>query len=332
MTWTVAKHAIDLFFANIRNNPAEFASYEKTIFFYGGEPLINFSLIEKIVDYVHTTYKSDLEAMGPLFEYSLITNGTLITKEIAKFLAAHREIKIGISIDGSKAIHDQLRVYRNGRGSFTKTISGYKLLKEAGCTDVAVSCTIDSHNIDNLESLLTLQKEYGFSSINLNPLLDTEDRIVDLQYAKKASERMLEYFERARKEGIYEDRIMKKLKAFISHQIHAFDCMATGNQLVCAPDGQLGLCHEGVGSRKFFFADIHSKFAFHQHPLVLEWNTRSPLNMPQCYNCPAIGICGGGCTYNAYLRNGSIWSIDDKFCIHSLKTLEWMIWDLYRTF
>ena len=63
---------------------------------------------------------------------------------------------------------------------------------------------------------------------------------------------------------------------------------------------------------------------------IAEWGHRSPLNMPQCFDCSAIGTCGGGCAYGAMLRNGSIWSLDDRFCVHSLKTLEWMIWDLYE--
>lgn len=332
MIWQVAKQAVDMYFRNIVKNPEAFRYYQKTISFYGGEPLLNFPLIRKIIEYTQATYTLELKEMDPNFQYALVTNGTLITKEIADFLAQHKEIAIGISIDGKKDIHNQKRIYRSGRGSFDRAIRGCDLLRRAGCTNISISCTVDTHNIDELKSLLELQKEYGFTSINLNLLLDTEEERVSLEYMKRASIRILEYFECAREKGVYEERVMRKVKSFISHKIHAFDCQATGNQVVCSPSGQIGVCHEGIGLKNFFFANISSDFDFHNNPILKEWSGRSPLTMPQCFDCPAIGICGGGCAYGAYLRNGSIWSVDDRFCVHSLETLEWMIWDLYKTF
>ena len=156
--------------------------------------------------------------------------------------------------------------------------------------------------------------------------------MVDEEYMRKATTKMLEFFSIAREKGIYEDRIMRKLNSFVSQKIHVWDCQATGNQLVCSPDGGLGVCQEGVGQKKYFYGDVFSPFNFHQNKDIKKWNERTPLNMPQCYDCSAIGICGGGCSYSAWLRNGSIWSIDDRFCTHSLVILEWLINDLYKTF
>jgi len=52
--------------------------------------------------------------------------------------------------------------------------------------------------------------------------------------------------------------------------------------------------------------------------------------MEKCLECPALGICGGGCPYNAYTRHGKIWEIDDTFCPQSLLVLEYLIWDLHQ--
>ena len=178
--------------------------------------------------------------------------------------------------------------------------------------------------------MLTFQEEFEFLSINLNPLLDTKKDRVDVDYIEKMSERLLSYFRKAREHGVYEDRIMRKVRPFLSRRIHAHDCQATGHQIVCSPDGKIGVCQEGVGMKNYFFADVAQDLDFHSHPVVNEWNDRTPLNMPQCKDCAAIGICGGGCTYGAQLRNGSIWSVDDRFCIHSLTSLDWLIWDIYE--
>lgn len=331
MSFEVAKEAIDMFFRNLSLNPLGYAGLKKTIFFYGGEPFLNFPLIKQSVEYIESAYKEEVAALGPKLRLAIVSNGTMITEEIAKFIGAHKNIDIAVSIDGPKKIHDIERVCVGGCGSFDQAIRGVKLLKTAGGKqDVSLSTTVGEHNIDKLSSLLRLHRKYGFASINLNPLVDTASDTVSLDYMHRVSRRMIEYFKLARKEGVYEDRIMRKAKSFMEKRIHAYDCQALGAQLVCTPDGHLGVCHEGIGAKQFFFAKVSKDFDFHHNPVIGEWKRRTPLNMPQCFGCPALGICGGGCAYGSWLRNGSIWSVDDRFCIHSLTTLKWLIWDLYR--
>jgi len=202
-------------------------------------------------------------------------------------------------------------------------------LHVAGRKDINISATIDDHNVDGLGDLLTLHKQYQFQTVNFNLLLDTAERTVDSAYTEHATMRMLEYFEKAREIGLYEDRIMRKVRAMSKGVLHPFDCRATGAQVAISPDGSLGVCHEGVGCKNFFFGSVSNDFVFTDNPLIQEWGRRSPLTMPQCFDCPSLGLCGGGCAYSAYLRHGTIWAIDDKFCKHSLAVLKWLIWDVY---
>ncbi|MBU1558048.1 radical SAM protein [Patescibacteria group bacterium] len=329
MTLDVAKKAVDIYFSNLSFNLPVHEKYDKTILFYGGEPLLKFNLIKEVVAYTKSQYGDVLSSMGEKFSFLLITNGTLISQEVADFLSENKEVSIAVSLDGEKISHDKERKTISGEGTFDDVVKGLRVLKESSC-DVAVSCTISESNIDELGSLLGLQEEFGFSSVNFNTLLDTEKGLVDDSYMEKATNKMLQFFDLARAKGVYEDRIMRKLKSFVSQKIHAFDCQATGNQIVCSPDGGIGVCQEGVGSKQFFYGDVFSPFDFHKNVEINKWNNRTPLNMPQCYDCPAIGICGGGCSYSAWLRNGSVWSVDDRFCTHSLVVLKWLINDLYK--
>lgn len=329
MTWKTAKAAVDMFFSNVRKNQPIYKRSLKSINFFGGEPLINFRLIQKVVEYVEGSYAEEMEASGETFIYSIVTNGTLITEEMAEYFAQHPRFNVTVSIDGDGPIHDRSRVFRNGSGSFEVTLRGLRMLKAAGCSKISLSCTVGEHNKNHLDQLLSLNDEFGFLSINLNPLLDTEHSRVNTEHAAAVNERMIQYFVKAREVGVYEDRIMRKVRPFLSKRIHAFDCQATGHQIVCSPDGRLGVCHEGVGMSNYFFAQVHPDFDFHNNVVIQEWGTRTPFNMPQCHGCEAIGVCGGGCAYGAQLRHGSIWSVDDRFCGHSLTTLEWIIWDIY---
>lgn len=322
MRWETAKEAIDMYFLNLR--PTEF---QKSIVFYGGEPLLAFPLLRKIVEYIQIAHRVAYDRFS--VELVLISNGTMITSDVVEYLAEHTEINVSISLDGCEKVNDQKRIYPDGRGTFTDVIASIERLRVAGRKDINVSATIDDHNIDRLSDLLVLHAKYQFRSVNFNLLLDTADRRVDAVYTETATRRILEYFEKARELGLYEDRIMRKVRAISKGFLHPFDCRATGDQLAVSPDGSLGVCHEGVGCKNFFFGKVSKDFIFSEHPVIKEWGNRSPLTMPQCFNCPSLGLCGGGCTYSAFLRHGTIWAVDEKFCRHSLVVLEWLIWDVY---
>jgi uncharacterized protein len=83
------------------------------ITFFGGETLMNFPLLKSVVCYA----TERAEAQGRSIDFSLTTNATLLTPAIIEFLSEHR-IGVTVSMDGPKAMHDQLRVFANGKGSY----------------------------------------------------------------------------------------------------------------------------------------------------------------------------------------------------------------------
>jgi uncharacterized protein len=80
--------------------------------FFGGEPLLEVELIKTIVGMItgHRLYDSQRVL------FSVITNGTLFSDEIAAFLKQHN-ITLGISCDGPPRIQDFSRVFADGSGS-----------------------------------------------------------------------------------------------------------------------------------------------------------------------------------------------------------------------
>lgn len=147
----------------------------------------------------------------------------------------------------------------------------------------------------------------------------------------RVAEAMIECYKIARRVGLYEGRMMRKIKAFVGQYFYDRDCSAVGRQIVVGPKGEIGTCAAFYKSGEYFVRPGEELKGFdpYGHPYWQEWSRRMPLNFPECLKCPALGICGGGCPYNAWVRHGSIWEIDDFFCPHALKTLEWLVWDLY---
>ncbi len=91
----------------------------ENIQFVGGEPLLAFDLIKKVVKYSND--------MGYTFQFGVITNGTCIDEEVATFFKNHN-VQVTVSIDGPKKVHDTCRQYPNGQGTFDQVVEGIKLL------------------------------------------------------------------------------------------------------------------------------------------------------------------------------------------------------------
>lgn len=128
--------------------------------------------------------------------------------------------------------------------------------------------------------------------------------------------------------------MMRKLDAFTKAQVYYSDCAATaGGQIVIAPNGQVGICHGCLYNKKYFVTDVNDiDFNCIENEAFIEWSQLTPINHEECLDCPALGICGGGCLINAmYLKEGNtIHSLDTRFCTHSKMTLDFLIRDLYR--
>ena len=85
--------------------------------------------------------------------------------------------------------------------------------------------------------------------------------------------------------------------------------------------------------KKYFVSNVDDElFDCTIDPNFIEWSQLTPVNHEECLDCPALGICGGGCPINAMnaKKGNSIHSIDTRFCAHAKKTLNFLIHDLYR--
>lgn len=84
---------------------------------WGGEPLLNFELIRKAKAYFDALPWSDWGISKEDFICSIVTNFTIFDDEILHFLKENR-ILLAISLDGDREVHDNNRIFINGRGSF----------------------------------------------------------------------------------------------------------------------------------------------------------------------------------------------------------------------
>lgn len=323
MSSETVKRSLDLFVRWASKSKSQ----NKTVIFYGGEPLLNKEAFCAALKYISVLKKREL--LPEKLEVSIVTNGTVLDRNTAN-LMRDNNVFVGLSIDGMPKTHDKYRCFPGNIGSFNAVEKGYKILKDAG-VNISVSLTITPENVKNLlKHVRWVLERFEPRGVGLNLLMDSSGKIISsTEYAEIAAEQMIKCFEFLRKEGIYENRMMRKVEAFIKKRIYPYDCGGCGRQIVFLPSGEVGMCQAYIRTKKFFFVPDR-KFSPYTNSDFRNWANRSPLTMSQCLDCFALGICGGGCPARADFRNGNIFTLDDIFCIHAKKTIQWMIDDLHK--
>lgn len=117
----------------------------KNITLTGGEPLVRKDF-KKIVSYIKEKWDMRID---------LMTNGTLITKELAAFLSANI-YSINISVDGAN--EESCSIIR-GKGTFGKVINAINNLHGAGFENITLSIVETQANLMCMDEFLELCNE-----------------------------------------------------------------------------------------------------------------------------------------------------------------------------
>ena len=113
----------------------------------GGEPMIR-------KDFFEILEHAEANDIGVKFS----TNGTYITAENARRLAAMNYLDIQISLDGVDAVtNDAVR----GKGSYATAIAAMNHLRDANFGQFKISVVVTRHNVDQLDEFKALADSYG---------------------------------------------------------------------------------------------------------------------------------------------------------------------------
>ena len=330
MSAETADKAINFFIRQIKASGLDVEENKPVLIFYGGEPMVNFEILEYAATRINELREKEQCIRN--IEMSMVTNGLLLNEEKVRRLH-ELGVAIAISIDGFTEEANSMRVDVAGKPVFSRILEKLDMCKAMG-VDVSLSVTLSEETIKNTKDILKLVDTYGVKAFGFNIMMSSDTFVLPQSYNEAAAQFIIDEFIELRERGIYEDRMMRKLKSFSKAQVYFSDCAATtGGQIVIAPNGQVGICHGCLHNKQYFVAHIDDDdFVAVKDKNFIEWSQLTPFNHEECMECPALGICGGGCPINAmHLKPGNtIHSIDERFCVHSKKTLEFFIRDLYR--
>jgi len=329
MNSETVKRALDLFASQISlyGNPEK----NKVIHLYGGEPLVNRSAVYDAIDY--TKYLKSRGILPASCQLAIVTNGVLLNDEDAHRFADNKVI-VGLSVDGPASITNRYRLpKKNDLIVFDEILRSFRILKKHGVS-IGLSVTLTPDAVNDFDNFLKFFTEGEFSQVDgvsLNLLHYNPNIFLPDDYYQKAVACQIKAFEVFRRLGIYEERMMRKVRSFVNQEPMYADCGVVGRQLVIAPDGRIGVCQDFVKPRKYFPCSVYD--SSHNNlleTLFNEWKDRTPFNMSQCLNCPALAFCGGGCPASAELKTGNRYNLDERACYHSKQVLEWLVWDAFE--
>lgn len=243
--------------------------------FHGGEPLLQFNLIRKVVEELRNKFK-DKVAFG------ITTNGTIMTDEIADFLCEEFYYSLSISLDGNEESHNLNRRLSDGRGSYDKTVRSAKLLL-ARRSDVRVRPTINTITVSNLyDSIMHLIK-LGFKTIA--PAVDYFDLAWDKSFMNILEEQLRMIKNELNKQE-YNDIRVGMINDYRKDKIG--DCSGGVNSFHINPNGRIYPCALAVGNPKYLLGSVSSGLLYSN---IDKFHAMNVIQNEYCSGCSHKKAC-----------------------------------------
>ena len=289
--------------------------------FFGGEPLLNMATVRAAVAHIR---KREAET-GKIFNLTLTTNAVLLNQENLDFLN-QENIQLILSIDGRREVHDRMRPFAGGAGSYDKVLANmHKAVDSRQGANYYARGTYTAYNLDFAADVLALADE-GFGRLSVEPVVAKdapyglcEEQLPELfaQYDLLAAEYL-----RRHREGngfdFFHFNVDLENGPCLTKRLSG--CGAGHEYYAVTPEGDLYPCHQFVGRDDFKVGTVFA--GIDQPDLCDEFRQAHVLTKPECRRCWARFYCSGGCHANAEAFHGSIHQPYELGCELQKKRLE----------
>lgn len=316
MSFEVGKRALDFLVENsgTRTN--------LEVDFFGGEPLMNWDVVKKLVVYARSIEKEK----GKNFRFTLTTNGVLVDDDVIEF--ANKEMhNVVLSLDGRKEIHDAVRVDYAGNGSWERIVPKFqKFVKARGNREYYMRGTFTHANPDFTKDI-NVMLDLGFNKLSMEPVvcapedasaLTQEDLPIVLEQYELLAKDMLRKEKEGKPYTFYHYMIDLTGGPCIYKRISG--CGSGTEYMAVTPWGDLYPCHQFVGEEKFRLGNVFDGVT--NNDIREEFRSCNVYVRPECKDCWAKLWCSGGCAANAYHATGSIRGVYEYGCTLFKKRME----------
>lgn len=300
MSFDVARRAVDFLIAH--SGPREHCELD----FFGGEPLMNWHVVQQTIDYVHKQEKKH----GKKIKMSLTTNGLLLDKEKVKYLTDNH-ISLILSLDGRKEMHDRMRPGVHGEGTYDEIVKNlqYCVANRKG-EEYYVRGTFTRYNMDFTTDVIDMIDK-GFPAVSMEPVVgeDTADYSIkeeDLPRVKAEYDRLAKLFIAREEEGrpffFFHFNMDLWKGPCLPKRLRG--CGAGHEYLAVVPNGDIYPCHQFVGREGYVIGNVYEGLT--NFKMMRDFRMNHVFSKPECVDCWAKFFCSGGCHANNEAFAGDI--------------------------
>lgn len=272
--------------------------------FYGGEPLLSLDLIL----YISTRIKEAAENRNISYSFTLVTNGTLLTRNVSEKMAPLGLKGVKITLDGIRSNHDRYRPYKSGKGSFDRIFRN--ILDTNDIVRIGIGGNFERSNYKTFPLLLDYLADAGLtpkriSNIKFSPVTKTHNEQAPADFKDIGCESLYEPW-LIEAGFVLREEILRR--GYDTPKIAPSPCMMdVWDDFVVNWDGSLYKCPGLIGTKGFEVGDLQTGFCDYRESHNLDnWKN------DECMNCEYLPLCFGGCRYMKYLRDGNIEGVDCK--------------------
>ena len=271
--------------------------------FFGGEPLLNWRTVHHVLQ--HFGNSTD----GVALSYSVVTNGSTITDEMARTFREH-EVPVIVSYDSPGA---DARPFAGGRKSHDTIRRGIDLLARQG-NRVALNAALTNSTFDLFDrDLVDFAVNHGVYEIGV--VLDLDPSFYETREAAAIADKLWDVCLYGRSRGVvltgYWHQIFQGLAADDRYGAIGYqNCSAMGVQLSIEPSGAVFACKASGG----YFGHILDMEEMLSSEIYRRYAMRACRNPDSCLGCDIDRFCGGLCLGAIENRYGDIQAVESSAC------------------
>jgi uncharacterized protein len=305
MSEDIARAAVDLLFEESNNTD------KLIIGFYGGEPMLKFDLIKKIIPYSNRK----AEKFHKTVTYTMTTNGTLLTADSIDWLVENK-VQITMSIDGDKEIHNRNRIFPNGTGSYEKVFASLTgFIKKGG--DIGTITVVSDLNVE-LKEIAQSLINMGITAVNFAPAISNNGKL-DITLPEHMFNHDMDYIDIY--SGQYEELVQSFLdngllfsetppldfgrifRSLDKREKRVTNCGAAYSRLAIDADGNILPCDNFIGVPSFYMGHVLTGFDSKYQGIFKKIRASGS---EICQKCWARHLCGGWCPFFSYNTDGDL--------------------------
>lgn len=329
-------------FLNLKGTPDEWI-YNGVIWdFIGGDSLIDPKLLDKLFTRINTKNALMKNPLKRGWRASISSNGTLFErKDVRDFCEKwHRELSLGVSIDGCPEIHDMNRVFQDGTGSMQSILKYWDWYKKWFPVESQITkSTCAKSSIPYLyESLKFMHEELGLRWIHQNFIMeDMHLDQKDIEELDKQLEKCCEYVLDHCDEMYWLPLDHNKLTQNKEKDFYTEGRCGSGRMPCCAIDGRIYPCFRWLAHTQngqdgvMCVGNVYEGFTNPENFIKVQ-NGAIRANCtkdPKCRECKFEGECAyciGGCyaEYGDFIRTTHICEVTKL--LYKWSEIYWNLW------